>query len=313
MLLLLELAVNAVVDGIENILNSDAGLVGGLGSLLVHTSLDEDAVPVVLGCLVDGVGATDVALGSVADKVDSLGRSNKTVLVVSPLTHQSRSKLKCGNLGLAKGVSVENTLALGQVVEGNLEHATESTHAETNVLVGSRPDNIVVREVEGRTLIVGLAAGAKAATLGHGNIEHDLNVTSPVARVGKDEDSVNDNVVEVAVTGVGVLLNGELTERSCGRVVLDDVARGDNVLEAITLGNLAALLALATNNKDSAVGLGHLAHGSVTADELTGLDIALELAREVTTALLLGLATTICEEDVRTVKREKMLVLRTTP
>src|SRR6478752_6329264 len=145
------------------------------------------------------------------------------------------------------------------------------------MLVCSRPDNIVMREVEVGAFVVGLTAGTQTATLGHSNVEHDLNVSSPIARVGEDKDSVDDNVREVSLTGVGMLLSGKLAEGSSSGVVLDDITRCDNILEAIALSNMSALLALTTDDKDGAVLLSHLPHGSVAADELARLDVALEL------------------------------------
>lgn len=68
--LLGHLALQTVVDSVENSVDSDARLERRLGALLVDTSLDEDGVPVVASLLVDGVGATDVTLGSVTDEVD---------------------------------------------------------------------------------------------------------------------------------------------------------------------------------------------------------------------------------------------------
>jgi hypothetical protein len=171
------------------------------------------------------------------------------------------------------------------------------------MLVGSRPDNVVVGEVEGRTLIVGLTAGAKTAALGHGNVEHDLDVAGPVTRVGEDKDSVNGNVCEVSLTGVAVLLGSKLAERSGSSVVLNNVARSYNILEAIALGNMSALLALTTDNKNGAILLSHLPHRGVTADELARFDVTLELTREIIASLLLGLATTVGEEDVRPIIR----------
>jgi len=171
------------------------------------------------------------------------------------------------------------------------------------VLVGSGPDNIVVREVEGRALVVGLATGAEAATLGHGNIEHDLNITSPVARVREDEDGINDNVCEIALSGVAVLLFSELAERSGGSVVLDNVAGGHDILEAVALSNMSTLLTLTSDNKYGSVLLSHLSHRSVATDELTRLDIALELAGEVIASFLFSLTTTVGEEDVRPITR----------
>ena len=53
--LLVHLALDTVIDCIEDVLNSDAGLEGGLSSVLVNTSLDKNAVPVVVGDLVDSV------------------------------------------------------------------------------------------------------------------------------------------------------------------------------------------------------------------------------------------------------------------
>lgn len=293
------LAVQAMVDSVEDGVDGNAGLVGRFGTLLVDTSLDEDGVPVVGSLLVDSVGTADITLGGVTDEVDGGRRSDEAVLGVAPLTHQARGELKGRDLGLAKGVGVKLALATGEVAEGNLEHAAESTHAEADVLVGSRPDDVVVGEVEGRTLVEGLAPCAELATLGHGKVKHDLDVTSPVPRVGKDENSVDDNVGEVTLPRVLVLLGGQLPEGGGGAVVLDDVSGGDNVLEAVTLGDLTTLLTLATDNEDGAVGVSHLAHGSVAADELARLDVALQLAGEIAAALLFGLTATIGEENVR--------------
>lgn len=69
-LLLLHLATKTMVDSVQDVVDSDAGLVGWLGTFLVDTSLDEDTVPVIVGNLVDSIGTTDVALRSVADEVD---------------------------------------------------------------------------------------------------------------------------------------------------------------------------------------------------------------------------------------------------
>lgn len=296
---LAHLTLDAVVDSVKDVVDNDARLVSRLGTLLVDTSLDQNAVPLVGSLLVDGVGTADVTLRSVTNKVDSLGGSDETVLRVAPLAHETGSKLEGGNLGLAKSMGVKLALTTGQITESDLEHAAEGTHAKSDVLVSGRPDDIVVGEVEWGTLVKGGAASADATTLRHGEVEHDLDVASPITGVGEDENGINDNVVEVAVTGSSVLLRSELAERGSGRVVLDDITRGNDILEAVTLGNLTALLALTTNNQDSLVLLGHLPHGGVAADELTGLDVALELTGEVGAALLLSLAAAVGQEDVR--------------
>lgn len=293
------LPLDTMVDSIQNGVDSNSGLVGGLGTLLVDTGLDEDTVPLVIGLLIDGVGTSDITLGSVTDKVHGGRRSSEAMLGLAPLTHQAGGKLEGRDLRLAKGVSVQHTLAGGEVLEGDLEHAAESTHTETDVLVGSRPNDVVVGEVEWGTLIEGLAPGTKLATLRHGEVKHDLDITSPVSRISEDKDGIDHDVGEVSLSGVGMLLRSELSEGSGSGVVLDDIARGDDILEAVTLSDLTTLLALTTDDEDGAVLLSHLPHGSVAADELAGLDIALELAGEVAAALLFGLSTTISKEDVR--------------
>ncbi|KAI6768239.1 hypothetical protein HG530_006248 [Fusarium avenaceum] len=308
--LLVHLALDTVVDSIKHVLNSDAGLKGGLGSVLVNTSLDKDAVPVVIGNLVDSVGTLNVTLRSVTDEVDSVWGSNKAMLSLSPLSHQARSKLKGRNLRLAEGVGMKDTVASSEVLEGNLEHTAEGSHTETDVLVSSRPNNIVVREIEWWALIVGLAAGAETATLGHSNIEHNLDIASPVARIGKYKHSVDDNICKVSFARVGMLLRSELAERSGSSVVLNNVTRGHDVLEAIALSDVSALLAFTTDNKDGAILLSHLPHGSVATDELARLDVAVKLAGEITTSLLFGLTTTVGKENVHVTM---LFILWTTP
>lgn len=83
------LTLDAVVDGVQDGVDGGAGLVGRLGTLLVDARLDEDAVPLVVGLLVDGVGAANITLRSVADKVDGRGGSSETMLGLAPLAHQA--------------------------------------------------------------------------------------------------------------------------------------------------------------------------------------------------------------------------------
>lgn len=222
------------------------------------------------------------------------------MLGVAPLAHQARGKLKGRDLRLAESVGVELALAGGEILEGNLKHAAKSAHAETDVLVSGRPDDVVVGEVEGRTLVEGIGAGAETAALRHGNVEHDLDIASPVSGVGKDEDGIDGHVGEVALARVGVLLRGELSERGGSGVVLDDIARGNDISEAVAFGNKTAGLTLAADNENGAVLLGHLPHGGVATDELARLDVTLKLEGKIAATLLFRLAATVGEEDVRT-------------
>lgn len=277
--LLAHLALKPVVYGIKHVGHRSARLVRRLCALLVYASLHQDAVPVILGNIVDGIGATDVTFRCVANKVHRLRRTRNAMLGASPRLHQSLSKLKGRDLRLAKGVSVQLALAFCEILKGNLKHASERAHAETDMLVSSRPNNIVVGEVEWRTLVKSLAASSKPTALGHGHIQHDLNVTGPVARISKYKDGINDNVVKVSLTRVLELFGRQLSEWCCGGVVLDDVSRGNDIFEAVSFGDETAFLALASNNENSLVLFGHFPHGGVSANELAGLDFSLKLAR----------------------------------
>lgn len=126
---------DAVVNGVEDVVDDDARLVGRFCAVLVYTRLDENAVPVVFGLLIDGVGAAYVTLGGVADKVDGAGGLGNTVLGMTPLLHQARGEFEGRDLGLAKGVGVDLALALGEIVEGDFEHAAEGAHAQAHVFV----------------------------------------------------------------------------------------------------------------------------------------------------------------------------------
>lgn len=70
----LHLTLDAVVYSIKDVVDGRPRLVGRLSAILVYASLDENRVPLLLGFGVHSVGAADVTLGGVADKVDSLGR-----------------------------------------------------------------------------------------------------------------------------------------------------------------------------------------------------------------------------------------------
>lgn len=274
---LANLALDTVAHGVQDGVDGSLGLVSRLRTILVDTGLDQDAVPLVVRVLVVQVRAANIGLGSVADKVDSVGRGVEAVLLASPLLQEPRRKLECADLGLTEGVCVELALLLGNVLEGDLEHAAESTHTQTHVVVGRRPDDIVVREVNWWALIKGLTQSTDLAALGHCDIEHDLNIAGSVARIREDEDGLDSNVSEVTLARVLELVGRKLAEWCCGRVVLDDIAGRDDILEAVAFSNLTALLAFSTNNQDSLESVGHFPHGSVAADELCGRDFDLHL------------------------------------
>jgi len=182
--LLGHLASDTVVHGIQDRVDSHTGFIRRLRTLLVDTRPHEDGIPVILGLLVEQIRAPDIRLRGVADEVHCLGRSVNAVLILSPLLQQAGCEFKGADLGLAEGDGVE-FLALAQVLEEHLDHLAKSAHAQTHVVVGGGPDNVVVREVDLWALVEGLGEGADVAALGHGEIKHDLDIPSPVAGVGE--------------------------------------------------------------------------------------------------------------------------------
>jgi hypothetical protein len=147
--------------------------------------------------------------------------------------------------------------------------------------VGSRPDDIRVGEIHGRSLIERLGSGAKSAIFGQEQVEYDLLVAGPVAAICKDEDSVYFDLVEVSQAGVIGFVLGELPEGCRVLVVFNNVPGGDYILEAVPFRDMAALLAFAAHDEDSLVLLCHFAHWRVAADELAGGHFHLELPAEV--------------------------------
>jgi hypothetical protein len=311
----LVLALHAVPDGVEHIVNGSLGLEARLGALLVDTSLDKYRVPVCLvGMLVVFVGSPNVRLGSVADKVHSRGWRVDAVRVFAPSLKQACGKLKSANLGLAVGSCLE-LLTSDSLVHG-LERHTQSPHADSGEVVRSTPDDVVVREEHWRPLVKVLRSRTETTVLRHQQVKDDLLVRGPVARVGKDKDGLNLDFGKVAGSRVFVLFSRQRAEGRRVLVVLDDITRRDavfgsvtvasdrvpginlHVFETVPLGNDAALFALAANNQDCPILLCHLAHGCMPADELTWGNLDFELLAQLDTALSLGFAATVCDEDV---------------
>lgn len=164
-----------------------------------------------------------------------------------------------------------------------------------------RPNHVAVGEVHRRAFVAGLRSCAEPPLPSHQTVEDDLLVPCPVTAVGKDKDRLDLSLVQIQYAGVLVFFVGQFSER--GRVLpsLDDVAWRDDILESISFGHSAALLALATDDQNRVVVLSHFPHGGVAADELIGGYFKLELATEIKTSFLLGLATAVGKEDIGTI------------
>jgi hypothetical protein len=157
-----------------------------------------------------------------------------------------------------------------------------------------------VGEEDRRAFVEVLGAGVEHTTLGQEQIENDLLVTSPISAVGEDKDGLNDSGGEIAIPRVVPLFLCQLSERCGVGVGLYDVARSDNILEAVTLGDNSALLSLAAHNENGLVRVSHLPHWRVTANELSRRDFDLHLLAELDTTFLFSLATSVGNENVRT-------------
>jgi len=92
------------------------------------------------------------------------------------------------------------------------------------------------------------------------------------------ENCFDLGVSVVADSGVGALFLGELAEGGGMFVVLDDVAGGDDILEAVALSYLSAFLSFSSYDEHGVVFLDHLSHGGVAADELRRGDFDIELS-----------------------------------
>jgi hypothetical protein len=124
------------------------------------------------------------------------------------------------------------------------------------------------------------------------------------AKVGEwgyiHEDGFDLGLSEVTFPRIAMLVLGQLAEWCGCCVVLDDVARGDDIFESIAFGDLSAFLAFASDDEDGLVFVDHFSHWRVSADELCWCYFDVELAGQVDAAFCFCLPSTVGEEDVRT-------------
>lgn len=285
---LAELLAQGGLDGLEDV-GEDAEV--GRVVLVVVAALEDTGahqarVPAV------HVAADDVRGRVVADHVDVLGQPLLAVQLVHPAGHDLVGVLVRGQLGLA----VHDTLQVdaGQGAVHGLEADAEGSlgHAGGGVLRGAQ--KVTLGEVDGDALGDGvLGPGVEAAVLGLQQVHDNLHVSRVVAAVAEDEDGLDVDLGEVPGARGGPLSVSEDPVGGDGRVPADNVVGHDNVLEAVLLRDLAALVALATDDQDGLVVLGQGRHGCVGLDELVGVDGLAEDLAELLAAGLLGLARTV--------------------
>ena len=287
--LLLHGSLNSLEDVVED--TEGGWVVFVVVAALEDTSADQASVPAV------HVTTDDVGGWVVTDHVDV---RRKLLLVVDGL-HPAGNDLVGVLVGSQLGLTVDDTLELNtseRLVHG-LETNAEGTlgHAGERVLGGA--EHVTLREVDGDALGDGvLGPSAETTVLGLEEIHDDLDVSGVVTAVREDHDSFDVGLAEVAGAGSLALLLGEDTVGSNGGVPGNDVVGDDNVLEAILLSDLTALVSLTTDNKNSLVVLSQGTHGSVRLDELLGGDGVVEDLGELVDTSLLRLTGTVGEEDV---------------
>lgn len=77
------------------------------------------------------------------------------------------------------------------------------------------------------------------------------------------KDSIDFGLREISLAGGGEFVLSQ-SPKWCGvGIIFDEITWSDNILEAITLGNLSTLLALATNDENSFILLNHFSHRGV--------------------------------------------------
>ena len=264
----LVLAGHGVLDGVEHVGDGSFGAVTGLGAGLEDASMDEDRVPVGGSVRVVVVGAADVRLGCVADKIDRVGRRVDLVSVAAPLLQQPRGKVERANLRLPKRRRVERLARDGR--EHCLERDAQRAHADARQVMPRAPHDVVMREEDGRALVKMRRPRSQPAALRHEQVKDDLLVARPVAAVSKDENGLDLDLIEVASARVGPLLSRQLAERRRVRVILDNVAWCHHVAEAVALSHVSTFFTLAAHDEHRVVLLGHLPHRCVPANELAG-------------------------------------------
>lgn len=62
------------------------------------------------------------------------------------------------------------------------------------------------------------------------------------------QDRFNLGVTIISFPGIGSLFSSQLAERCGSLVVLDNIARGDDISEPVALGDFSALLSFSTDD-----------------------------------------------------------------
>ena len=208
---------------LKHIINRDLRFKAWFRALLEHPRSHKDGVPVRLfRVVVVVISPPDVRLWRVADKVDRRRRQINPVCRLPPLLKQPRGECEGVDLWLAERSRVQLLARDGFV--HCFERDAQRAHADARQVVRGAPDDVVVREEERRALVEVRGACPQPPLLRHQQVEDDLLVRRPVARVGEDEDGVDFDVGEVARARTGELVACELAEGRRVLVVLDDVA-----------------------------------------------------------------------------------------
>lgn len=191
-----------MLDSLQHVVDRHLWRISWLSAFSEHSGADQDRVPVGVGLsrLVKLIGAPNVGLWGITDKVDSVQGFVDAVCVFAPLLQKSGGKVERAQLRLSKGDGL-HVLARDGSKHG-LERSSQGTHSNSRVAMGCCPHDIIVGEENRRAFLECFGTGAQPAILAHAQVEDDLRVTCPVSAIGEDKDGLNVHQTVVALLGV---------------------------------------------------------------------------------------------------------------
>ena len=283
---------NGPLDSIQHMLeHAKVGrIVDIILAALEHTRAHQTRLPPI------HIPTNDIRLRVITHHVDVIRQTLLAVNLLHPLSHH----LIRIHIRRPLGLTVQHTLQVlpAQRLILRLNRQPERAQMQPRDLMLRRRHQIPLREVNGDMLLAPLRTRQQPTLIRHEQVVDDLQVRGGVVRLSEDEDGVEVELREVARLGARAVFFCEAPAGRDGGVPGDDVLGVDDVLEAVLLGDVADLVALAAADEDGLVVLGQGLHGGVRLDELVGGDGLFEDLGELLAAEFFGFAAAVGEEDV---------------
>ena len=125
-------------------------------------------------------------------------------------------------------------------------------------------------------------------------------VPCPISTVSEDKDSFDVDLAIVPQPRAFHFVHVQLSERGGSVVIFDNVTRGDDIFEAISLRNKSAFFTFSADDLDCVIFLSQLSHRRVATNKLARRDFHLQLVRQVETSFFFCFPTTIGDEYIWT-------------